>query len=183
MNGDLSVARRYAAALFEVAKKRGEVDGVQANLREVADTVRSSRELAAVLHHPLLDLAKKQSVVRSVFGGQIRPDVEKFLFLVIEKNRAIVLPQIVHEFDRFVDEYRGEADAEAVTAVPLSPEQTEQLQAALQRRFGVRVRLQTRVDPSVLGGVRVRVGDKLIDATVQSRLDRLNEQLKRVKVA
>ncbi len=182
MNGDISVARRYAAALFGMAKKRNEVDAVATNLREVADVARGSRDLMGVMHHPLLTLDKKKSILRQVFGGQIRPDVEKFLFLVVQKNRAVMLPQIVTEFNRMADEFRGEADAEAVTATPLSPEQIGALQNALLQKFGVRVRLQTRVDPEVLGGLQVRVGDKLIDATVRTKLERLSEQLKRVKV-
>ncbi len=182
MNGDISVARRYSAALFEMAKKRSEVDAVAANLTEVADTVRGSRELMSVMHHPLLTLDKKKSILRQVFRGQIHPDVEKFLFLVVEKKRAVMLPQIVAEFDRMVDEYRGQADAEVVTATPLSAQQTADLQAALQRRFNVQVRLKTRVDPEVLGGLQVQVGDKLLDATVKTKLERMSEQLKRVKV-
>lgn len=182
MTGDISVARRYASALFEVAKKQKQVDAVAANLHEVADTVRASRELMSVLHHPLLPLEKKHAVLQGVFGGKVLPTVEKFLFLVVEKDRAVVLPQIVTEFDHMVDEFRGEADAEAVTAVPLSASQVAALQAALQQKFGVKVRLKTRLDPEVLGGLQVRVGDKLIDATVRTKLGRLNEQLKRVKV-
>jgi F-type H+-transporting ATPase subunit delta len=182
MNGDISVARRYAAALFGMAKKRNEVDAVAANLREVADTARGSRDLMGVMHHPLLTLEKKKSVLSAVFHGRVLPDVEKFLFHVVEKDRAVMLPQIVDEFERLVDEYRGEGDAEAVTAVPLSPDQIAALEGALHLRFGLKVRLRTRVDPEVLGGLQVRVGDKLIDATVRTKLDRMNQQLKRVKV-
>lgn len=182
MNGDISVARRYAAALFAVANKRNEVDVVAANLHEVVDAVRGSRDLMSVMHHPLLTLEKKKSVLRAVFAGRVLPDVEKFIFLVVEKDRAIMLPQIVDEFDRMVDELRGESDAEAVTAVPLDAAQIASLEAALQKKFGVKVRLKTRIDPEVLGGMQVRVGDKLIDATVRTQLERLNERLKRVKV-
>ena len=183
MTGDLSVARRYASALFEVAKKRGEVEAVAANLKEVVQAVQGSRELMSVLHHPLLPLEKKQTILHSVFAGNVRSDVEKFLFLVVEKKRAAVLPQILSEFNRLVDEFKGEADAEAVSAVPLSPQQIANLEAALQRKFGVRVRLKTRIDESLLGGLVVRVGDKLIDGSVETKIRTLSEQLKRVKVA
>ncbi len=182
MNDDISVARRYSAALFAVAKKRNQVDAVAASLREVVDAARGSRDLMGVMHHPLLTLEKKKSILRAVFSGRVLPDVEKFLFLVVQKNRAIMLPQILTEFDRMVDEFKGEANAEAVTATPLSPEQIGALQTALFQKFGVKVRLQTRVDPEVLGGLQVRVGDKLIDATVRTKLERISEQLKRVKV-
>lgn len=182
MTGELSVARRYASALFEVAKKHEQVEAVAANLAEVASTVQSSRELASVLHHPLLSRDKKRSVLHAVFGGQVRADVEKFLFLVIEKDRAIILPQIVDEYNRLFDEYRGEADGEVVSAVPLTAAQLTALQTSLQAKFGVKVRLKTRVDQNILGGLVVRVGDKQIDGSVASRLQTLNEQLKRVKV-
>ena len=182
MNSDLSAARRYASALFEVSRKRNEVDVVAANLQEVVTATQGSRELSSVLHHPRIPRERKRAVLHGVFGGRIHKDVENFLFLVVEKQRAVLLPQILQEFNRFVDEYRGEADAEAVTAVALQPTQIAALESALQTRFGVKVRLKTRVDPNILGGLQVRVGDKLIDATVNSRLGRMNEQLKRVKV-
>ena len=111
MNKDASVARRYADALFQVALKRSEVDEVAANLHEVVQAVEGSRELMSALHHPLLTQEKKQAIVRGVFGANVHADVVRFLFLVIQKDRAILLPQIVEEFDRFVDDYRGEADA------------------------------------------------------------------------
>jgi len=183
MNHDVSVARRYSAALFEVARKRGEVDAVSSNLQEVAGTIASSHDLMSVMHHPLLTQQKKRSIVREIFGTQIRPDVENFLFLVMQKNRAVLLPEMVREFERMVDEFRGEADAQVTTATPLSAQQIADLQVALQKRFGVKVRLHLHVDPEVLGGLQVQVGDKLLDATVRTKLTRLSEQLKRVKVS
>ena len=183
MTGDLSVARRYASALFEVAKKRGQVEIVASSLSDVVAGVESSRQLASVLHHPLLPLDRKRAVLSGVFGGAVHPDVEKFLFLVVEKDRAILLPQILGEFNRLFDEFRHEADGEVTSAVPLSAAEIAALQSALQAKFGVKVRLKTRVDANILGGLVVRVGDKLIDGSVASRLQTLSEQLKRVKVA
>jgi F-type H+-transporting ATPase subunit delta len=183
MKGEMSVARRYASALFAVATKRGEIEVVAANLGEVVEGIQSSRQLAGVLHHPLLSRDKKRAILHGVFGGSVHADVENFLFLVIEKDRAAILPQILEEFNRLFDEYRGQADGEVISAVPLSAAQIASLQSALQKKFGVQVRLQTRVDENLLGGLVVRVGDKQIDSSVASRLQTLNEQLKRVKVA
>lgn len=182
MTGDLSVARRYASALFAVAKKRSEVDPVAISLKEVAETVHDSRQLAGVLHNPLLPRERKRAVLHGIFGS-IHPDVEKFLFLVVEKDRAILLPQIVEDFNRQIDEFRGQADGEVVSAVPLSAEQIASLQNALRARFGVQVRLTARVEPEILGGLIIRVGDKQIDGSVNSRLRAMSENLKRVKIA
>ena len=125
---------------------------------------------------------KKRAILHGIFGS-VHPDVEKFLFLVVEKDRAILLPQITSEFYRLFDEFRGQADGEVTSAVPLTPAQVEALQRSLQARFGVQVRLRVRVEPSILGGLVVRVGDKQIDSSVASKLRAMSEQLKRVKVA
>lgn len=183
MTNDRRVARRYANALFEVARKQGEVDAVALGLREVVLALESSRPLEDALRHPLLTQEKKRAILHGVFGQKVNATVERFLFLTVEKNRAAALPHMLEEFGRLVDKMRGEADALAVSAVALTPDQTRALEAALGQRFGVKVRLHTRVDESLLGGLIVRVGDKLIDASVATRLQSLNEQLKRVKVA
>ncbi len=180
--GDLSVARRYATALFGMAEKRSEIDAVTTDLNLVVETVDSSRELQGVLQHPRLPKEKKRAVIEGVFGGKVRPDVVNFLFLLVEKGRCALLTDIHKEFGRRVDEYSGQADAEAVSAVPLSTSQKQALETALAARFGVRVRLATRVDEHILGGLVVRVGDKLIDGSVAARLQSLSEQLKRTKV-
>jgi len=181
-SGDLSVARRYASALFGMAEKRSEIEGVSTDLNTVVETVNSSRDLEGVLHHPRLPKAKKRAVIEGVFGGKVRPDVVNFLFLLVEKSRFTLLSDIHKEFGRIVDQFSGQANAEAVTAVPLTPAQQTALEAALAARFGVRVRLATRVDENILGGLVVRVGDKLIDGSVAARLQSLSEQLKRTKV-
>ena len=183
MTGDLSVARRYASALFAVASKRNEVAEVAQSLGDVVDATSASPELMTVLHHPRVTEAKKKKILHEIFGGQVHADVEKFLILVVDKGRAVLLPEMVREFGRLVDEHNNETDAVATSAVALSAEQTAQLEKALSARFGKTIRLTTRVDEKILGGLVVRVGDKLIDSSVAARLQRLNEQLKRVKVA
>jgi F-type H+-transporting ATPase subunit delta len=89
---------------------------------------------------------------------------------------------VAAEFKRLLDEHRREIDAEAVTAIALSPAQQEALLQRLQTATGYTVRLKTRVDESILGGLIVRIGDKLIDGSVRSRLEMMREQLKQAKV-
>ena len=182
MAGDLSVARRYATALFAIAEKKNEVAEVAQGLSDVVAATHDSAQLMTVLHHPRITREKKKAVLHGIFGGSVRADVENFLFLVVEKDRAVLLPDMARAFNRLVDEHKGEADAEATSAVPLSPAQVTALEASLQQRFGVKVRLKTRVDEKILGGLVVRVGDKLVDGSTATRLRLLNEQLKRVKV-
>ena len=180
--GDLRLARRYATELFNFAKAQNSLDQTARSLEEIVETLANSRDLNAVLHSPMLAPQKKSAILHGVFGANLSPAVERFLMLVVQKNDDLVLPQISSEFNRLVDVERGEADGEAVSAVPLTPEQIAALQSALQARFGVKVRLKTRVNENILGGLIVRVGDRLIDGSVANKLATLREELKRVKV-
>ena len=179
---DFRAARRYAGALFNVAVARQEVDEVAQNLATVTSVVTQSSDLLGVLHHPRVTRERKKEILHHVFGGQVRPDVEHLLLMLVEKDRASIIPNVASEFARLLDTHRNEADAEAVSAVPLTPEQISQLETQLQNATGLKVRLKTRVDENILGGLIVRVGDKLIDASVATRLSQIGNRLKQVKV-
>jgi len=180
---DSAVARRYAGALFNTAEARGLIAQAASGLLEVADTLAGSKELVAVVNHPFLGRDKKRQILRDLFTPRVVPLVTDFLDLVVEKERANYLPQMQVEFARLVDESNHEADGEVVSAIPLTPAQRTALLAGLEAKFGVKVRLKEKVDPEILGGLVLRVGDKLLDGSVDSRLQRLGEQLKRTKVA
>lgn len=181
--GDSKATRRYAHALFNVALERGEVDDVARNLETVTQTVTASPELMTVLHHPRITRARRKEILHKVFGGDVRQDVENFLFLLVEKDRANIIPNIAREFARLVDVHRGAADATAISAVELSPVQKDALITQLQTQMNLKfIRLQTRVDASILGGLVVRVGDKLFDGSAYSQLQQIREQMKQTKV-
>ena len=180
---DSAVARRYAGALFNTAEAQGQIAQAASGLEEVASTLAESKELVAVVNHPFLGRDKKRQILRSLFQSRVTPLVTNFLDLVVEKERANFLPQMQTEFARLVDESNHEADGEVVSAIPLTPAQRTALVAGLHAKFGVKVRLTEKVDPEILGGLVLKVGDKLLDGSVNSRLQRLNEQLKRTKVS
>ena len=179
---DLRAARRYAGALFNVAIKHDEVDDVARNLKMVTDVTEQSPELMAVLHHPRITRQRKKELLHQIFEGNVRTDVENFLFLLVEKDRAPIIPAVVREYSRMVDEYRGEVDATAISAQPMTESQSAALQQQLEQTTGLRVRLKTKTDASLLGGLVVRVGDRMIDASLATRLQAMREQLKKTKV-
>lgn len=183
MAGDIRAARRYSKALFNTALAAGAVDEVAANLETLTATSQTTPQLMTVLHHPLVTRERKKEILHSVFGESLLPVVESFLFLLVEKDRAGIIDSVAQEFGRLVDEYRGIADVEAVSAVELSESQRAALQQRLTESTGKTIRLQTRVDADILGGLVVRVGDKLIDGSVASQLQRMREGLKQVKVS
>jgi F-type H+-transporting ATPase subunit delta len=181
--GDTRIARRYATALFRVAVGRNEVDEVAQSLAAVHKVTTTSGDLMSMLHHPRITRERKKEVLHQVFEGQLRPDVEHFLFLLVEKDRASIIPNMAAEFERLLDEYRRVTDAEAVTAVPLTEAQTQALKTRLETSTGYTVRLQTRVDEAIIGGMIVRVGDRLVDGSVRSQLTSMREQLKRARIS
>ena len=180
--GDFRAARRYAGALFNIAVERNEADDVARNLADVTAVTSQSPELMSVLHHPRVTRERKKEILAQVFHNQVRPDFEHLLLMLVEKDRASIIPNVATEFARMLDEHRKEVDAQAVSAVPLTDEQKARLEAQLLAATGYKVRLQTRVDESILGGLIVRVGDKLIDASVASQLSQIRNKLKQVKV-
>jgi F-type H+-transporting ATPase subunit delta len=181
-SGDMRAARRYARALFRTALGHGEVDEVAQSLGIVTTAAAQSPELMAVLHHPRITRQRKQELLQQVFEGRVRPDVEHFLFMLVEKDRAVIIPNVAEQFLRMLDEYRREMDAEALTAIPLSQAQKDALRRQLEAATGYTVRLTTRIDESILGGLVVRVGDRMFDGSVTTQLQTIREQLKQVKV-
>lgn len=172
-----SVARRYAAALFEQAEKSGTLTGAAEEMALAAETVAQNGALRALLGQPLVTEERKKLALRNAFGDRVSPAVLAFLDLLVDKRRINLLPEVQREFARRVLEYRKIARAQAVTAVPLTPEQTTALERSLEARTGKDILLETDVDPAVMGGVLVRIGDTVLDGTVRGNLERLREQL------
>ena len=182
--GDSGAVRRYSRALFNVAQERNEVDEVAQNLAQLTQTFANSPELRAVMHHPRITRTRRKELLHQVFQWSVRQDVVTFLNLLVDKDRANIIPHVAQEFLRLVDEHRREADAEVVSAVPLTDTQREAVVQRLKVTNNLQVvRLTTRVDPDILGGLVIRVGDQLIDGSVATQLNTMREQLKRAKIA
>jgi F-type H+-transporting ATPase subunit delta len=181
--GDLRAARRYARALFQTALKSENLDLVAENLDAISSAARTTPEFMNVLRHPRITRDRKKTMLHHIFEGRVQPLVEHFLFLIIEKDRAGIIPNIAAQFHELLDEHRREIDAEAISAVPMTEAQTEALRTRLKAATGYNIRLVTRVDDSILGGLMVRVGDKLYDGSLAAQLQRIEEQLRQVKVS
>lgn len=182
-SGDLRAANVYASALFRVALGRNEVDEMAQSLATITTASAQSPEIMQVLHHPRITRERKKGLLHHIFEGRIHPHVEHFLFLLIEKDRADIIPHVARQFNRLVDAHRREADAEAITAVPLSEQQVQELRQRLEASTGHKVRLKTRVDEKILGGMIVQVGDKLIDGSIATQLQTMHNHLRQVKVS
>jgi len=174
------VGARYAQALFELAKDRGETTKTEADLKALKGMLAESRDLRGLIASPAFDADTKGRGLAAVAdAAQFQPTTRKFLGLLAANGRASALPSAIAAFERLAAEDRGAVSAEVVTALPLTNDQQTALASALRAALGKDPEIEARVDPAILGGLKVRVGSRLYDASVKSRLDSLKFALKR----
>jgi F-type H+-transporting ATPase subunit delta len=176
---DRNVALRYAQALLEVCVERGEVDGVSESFDGMMAAMTGLPDLRVFLQSPQVRTQEKKELLRNVLGGKVEPVLLDFVELLIDKDRLLHVGDIHEEFQTLVERHRGLQRATVVTAIPLPDDLAEQLVARLERRIERKVILDKKVDPSVIGGVRVTVGDYILDGTVRAGLDELRATLEK----
>lgn len=174
---ELVVVRRYTKALFQAARNASQVDAVQADLEAVAGAMRDVPALLRALRAPTVSTEKKRAIVDGAFAGQISPLTLKFIQLLIDRRREAILPDVPDDFLRLANEWRNLLPAHVRAAAPLSDEEQAELVEVLSRKTGMNVTLQVEVDPSLIGGLYVRMGDTVIDGTLKTRLAQVKARL------
>lgn len=169
------VAHRYAAAYLELASRSGDVPAWRSGLATATERLGDERALA-VLGNPRVDAAGRTRFALSLLDGV--PDPARNLArLLVERGRAAVLPKLLEEFDRLSDRASGRLRAEVVTAVPVDDTLEQQINKALAERLGAPVQTTVRQDPAILGGLVIRIGDRVIDGSIRTRLQQLRTSL------
>ncbi|NLT20212.1 MAG: F0F1 ATP synthase subunit delta [Syntrophomonadaceae bacterium] len=178
-----SVARRYAEAFFSIAQEAGKVDQFQQELEKVVQIISETEHLQEYFDHLLIPPKEKKELIDKIFADQVSSLTLNFLSMIIDKRRGNYIALIVDEYKVMADETRNITKAELISAREVSEEDIKILAEKLSASTGKTVQLKLQVDPSLLGGVKIRMGDQVIDATVAKRLDMLKEQLKQVKIS
>lgn len=179
---DASVAGRYARALFIVTEKRGETARALEDLRALRDVIGPGGRVGEFLGTPQVLLADKRRALGKVLEGRCVRSAVLFLDLLLRKKRLPEFAMIVSEFEALVEKAQGIVHAQVVSAVPLADAEREKLLGELRRVTGKTVRIYPQVDPSVLGGAYVRIGDRIIDRTVKTLLESIEHQLMETSV-
>jgi len=177
--GVSGVAGRYATALFELADEGGALDAVSADLAQFAELARTNRDLARVLKSPLYsrdDQARALDEIGQRIG--VSPITRKFIGLLAQKRRLFSLLDIVAAFDALVSNKRGEIKAKVISAQPLRDGESQAISDILRVAFRRDVKLENAVDPSILGGLIVKVGSRMIDSSLATKLNRLKLAMK-----
>jgi F-type H+-transporting ATPase subunit delta len=134
-------------------------------------------EARTILSNPSIDVRRRQDAVSALLDGRVGPEGLNLAKLLVGANRTDDLDAIIEEYGRLADEDAGRVRATATTAVPLSRAEATNLVASLSRRWGREVRVDVRVDPTIIGGLVLRIGDRVIDASVATRLQQLRRRL------
>lgn len=170
------LAGRYVKPLFDVAWEKGEVERISDDLAALDEALRKSPDLRGLLNDPSVARSAKRSVVESVFRDA-SPFALNFIRVVIDKNRTEILDVAYPIFRDLIDESRGVMTGVVETAVPLDEATFEKVKTGLESRFASRLELERRVVPDLIGGLRVRVGNTVIDGSVKGRLTKLQGEL------
>ena len=175
------IASRYAQAVFEIARENGKLKELETNIKDLAAALEASEDLSAMVASPIYARAEQEKAILAVADAlSLKPVTKNALGLMAQKRRLFTLPQFCQRLLELIAEEKGEVTAEVTSAAPLSAEQQEKIAAMLADTIGKQVVLNTAVDESLIGGLVVKVGSKMVDTSIRSKLNSLQNVMKEV---
>jgi F-type H+-transporting ATPase subunit delta len=167
--------KRYAQAAFKLALEKGELDSWQASLRKIVD-ITTDEKLVALLENPKLPFEAKKALLAERLG-KINPLALNLAYLLVHKDRLGIVSDISQQYDRLLDTHRGIEHVEVITALPLGDEDMERISSRFGEITGHKVIIDAQVDPSIVGGIKTKIGDTVIDGSIRNRLQVLRKGL------
>ncbi|WP_152461220.1 F0F1 ATP synthase subunit delta [Roseivivax sp. THAF30] len=175
------IAERYAAAVFELAREADALDTLEANLDDLAQAHADSSDLRDLIHSPVYSRSVQEQGIRAVADKMgLMDTLKNALALMASKRRLFVLPALIVQLREMIADAKGLVTADVTTAVELSSEQSKKLAETLKASVGRDVQIKTTVDESLIGGLIVKVGSKMIDTSIRSKLSSLQNAMKEV---
>jgi F-type H+-transporting ATPase subunit delta len=179
---NVSVARRYARALIELANETAELEVMQRQLQDLVQVVTANPELNDVATNPIYTREQRAGVMDSVLrSGAIHPMLANFVRLLVDRNRLGHLVDIARQFRDMADALAGRIRGKVVTAVPMGDEPLKNVKRSLARLTQREVILESEVEPALLGGMKALVGSVVYDGSLRSQLEALRRDLKEGK--
>lgn len=171
------VAKRYSKALVKLAKDDNELNEIYSNLILVSETIESCNELQIFLSHPSISKEEKKEVLKEIFSQQISQNVLNFLYILMDRNRVFALNAIIHSLKALIDEKYNLVTIKAISAVEISEELKQKLKGKLESIYQKEIQLETSTDENLIAGMVLKIGDKIIDGSVKSKLDNMKKEL------
>ncbi|MFY0682261.1 MAG: F0F1 ATP synthase subunit delta [Thalassovita sp.] len=177
----LGIAARYATAIFDLAKENKTLAKLEPNVADLAASLEESDDLRTLISSPLVSREDQEKAIAAIAEKMgLRPVLRDGLVLMAQKRRLFVLPQLVQKLAELIADEKGEITAEVTSAKALTKTQSEKLTKSLAARVGKDVKLNATVDADLIGGLVVKVGSKMIDTSIRSKLNSLQNVMKEV---
>jgi F-type H+-transporting ATPase subunit delta len=176
------VADRYASALFDLARESNAVDAVKSDLDALGALLEESADLRRLVRSPVFSADEQLKAITAVLeAAQLGALTANFVKVVVKNRRLFALPGMIEAFANLIAKERGEVTAEVTSAEPLSEAQSTALAESLRDKLGKVVALRAKVDPSLIGGLIVRVGSRMIDTSLRTKLNTLKVAMREVR--
>ena len=176
---ELTVANRYAKSLVDLAVEKKSLEETRKDMELFTHTLRANHELQAILANPIIPHQKKKNILEAVFAGKVSKITGAFFKIMVDKSRAQVLYATAKEFINQYNVIKHIVKATVVSAMPLSEDNKKNIIAELQRATGGTIELHARVDEKLIGGFVLTVGDRQVDTSLSSSLNRLKQDFAR----
>lgn len=171
------VAKRYAEALFQIGQEKKSLDHMEAELQVIQEAINSNSNLMPFLQHPGVEKEKKKQLIHTILA-EVLADVRHLFLLLIDRNREELIPEVIDQFIRKMNEEKGIAEATVYSAVPLSEEESDNLSKVFAKKLNKNKLILTNVvDTSVIGGVKLRIGNTIYDGTLRGKLERIERKI------
>ncbi|MDP2206051.1 MAG: F0F1 ATP synthase subunit delta [Alphaproteobacteria bacterium] len=177
--GNQDTAKRYATAFFELAKEQSQVETIARDMLTLTALLDSGGEVLSFMHNPTLRREAQAEALKAVAAHlKLAPVTAQFLGMLALKRRLAVLPLVVDAVQSMIAAHNGEITADVTAAQALEQGQIDRIAANLKKALGADVKVRLSVDPAIMGGLVIRVGSRLIDSSVKTKLERLHRALK-----
>ena len=173
-----TVARRYATALYEEADASGVLEAVDDDVLMLRNSIESNRELSRVFKSPVIPREKKDVLLRKLLEDRMENLTVNFLRLLVEKNRETLTEDVLDQYQSLRDEHRGIVDATVQVARPLVDDNREVLIEVLEEKIGKTIRLHVEEKPDLIGGLVIRIDDRVFDGSVRNQLNALHDRFR-----
>lgn len=174
---DIRVASRYAKSLLELSVEKGLLEDIHKDMRLFSRTVKESREFELLMKNPVVTPSKKLSIIKRIFEGKVNNLTIQFFEIITRKSRESFLPLIASEFQNQYNAHKGIQRAEVTTTFPLTDSLRQEFLTIIRRATGKEIELKEKVDPSILGGFILKIGDRQIDDSLSSKLKELRYKM------
>lgn len=177
------ISKKYGVAIFELAKEKDKLSGVKNELDKIMGLIKDNDELNEVFFHPRIRPDTKKKIIHEIFKEQVSDLLFNYLYLLIDKRREFYLEYIIKEFKKLYNQEKKIMEVEVVSAITLNEKMKNKLQNKIKSKIDNKVLIKEKIDPSIIGGLIIKIGDHIIDGSIKNKLANLQNHIEKIPVS